>query len=127
VGLSALVSTFKVFRLVLSQVLYLMFLNGTVLNLLHVSVTFSLIFSDRSIAPTFSVSGYVKNALNNAVIPGATVTASNGAQTTCDSNGKYSFPSLTMGQYNITAQTNGFINSQISVDLSQDIQGKSID
>jgi hypothetical protein len=84
-----------------------------------------LIFTEYISAPTFSVGGYVKNALNNQVIPGASVILSNGEKTTTDTQGRYSFVNLPVGKYNMNATASGFISGEVVFDLNQDIQRKT--
>src|SRR5215831_17305973 len=67
------------------------------------------------------ISGRVKDA-QGAVIPGATVTATNQQtqlswNTVTDGTGFYTFPNLTAGKYNVTTELQGFKKA-----LRQDIQ-----
>ena len=84
-------------------------------------------------ATTGSISGTV-NDPSGAVIPGATVTATNAAtnvqaKTVSDNKGFYSFPSLPVGRYNIKVEEQGFgtqsrnslevdANGELEVDLT---------
>jgi Carboxypeptidase regulatory-like domain len=63
-------------------------------------------------ATTGSISGTVKDP-SSAVIPGATVSATNTAtnvqaKTVTDDNGFYAFPSLPVGRYNVKVEDQGF-------------------
>ena len=87
-------------------------------------------------ATTGSISGTLKDP-SGAVIPGATVIATNTAQgiqtkTTTDDKGVYNFPSLTVGRYNLQAEAPGFkvakrndlvvdLDSALQIDLSMEM------
>src|ERR1700686_2556898 len=63
-------------------------------------------------ATTGSISGTLKDP-SGAVIPGATVIATNTAmgiqnKTTTDAKGVYTFPSLQVGRYDLQAEVEGF-------------------
>jgi hypothetical protein len=68
---------------------------------------------------TYTLAGYVKNAINNKVIPGATVLV-NGISVPTDANGKYEFTGLQAGTYLVNASANGFYTSQQSIVIVSD-------
>jgi hypothetical protein len=77
-------------------------------------------------ATTGSISGTVKDP-SGAVIPGATVTATNAAtnvqtKTVSDDKGFYSFPSLPVGRYNVKVEEEGF-GTQSRNNLEVDANG----
>ncbi|MBZ5610879.1 MAG: carboxypeptidase regulatory-like domain-containing protein [Acidobacteriia bacterium] len=90
-------------------------------------------------AVTGSIAGTVKDQ-TGAVIPGARLTVTNTAQgiqtkTKCDSKGTYSFPSLTVGRYDLEVEAPGFkpqsragltvdLDTVVQVDLSLEIAEK---
>jgi hypothetical protein len=80
--------------------------------------------------PTFSVSGYVRDATNLASLAGATVVVVETGDTATTTNSGYSFPSLPAGTYHINATLAGFdsagvvvhiVNSSIPVGTTGDI------
>ena len=87
-------------------------------------------------ATTGSIFGTLKDP-SGAVIPGATITVTNIAQgiqtkTTTDDKGAYTFPSLTVGRYNLVAEASGFkvakrndlvidLDSALQTDLSMEM------
>ena len=87
-------------------------------------------------ATTGSIFGTLKDP-SGAVIPGATITVTNTAQgiqtkTTTDDKGVYTFPSLTVGRYNLVAEASGFkaakrndlvidLDSALQIDLSMEM------
>ncbi len=87
----------------------------------------SLILTAQAViwaATTGSVAGTLKDP-SGAVIPGATVTATNKAQgiqtkAMTDAKGAYTFPSLPVGRYDLKAEAEGFktqIRNDVAVDL----------
>ena len=77
-------------------------------------------------ATTGSISGTVKDP-SGAVIPGATVTATNSAtnvqtKTVSDDKGFYTFPSLPVGRYNVKVEEEGF-GTQARNNLQVDANG----
>src|SRR5205085_5191083 len=80
-------------------------------------------------ATTGSITGTVKDQ-SGAVIPRANITVTNTAQgiqtkTTSDSSGLYTFPSLTVGRYDLHAEADGFKpqnKAGITVDLDAVVQ-----
>jgi len=77
-------------------------------------------------ATTGSISGTVKDP-SGAVIPGATVTATNAAtniqaKTISDDNGLYAFPSLPVGRYTVKVEEEGF-GTQTRSNLQVDANG----
>jgi hypothetical protein len=76
--------------------------------------------------PTFRVSGYTKNAVNNRPVPSTNVklTNSNGqviANTQSDSQGLFTISGVLTGQYTLSGMASGFSPSQSSIDVQQDI------
>jgi acid phosphatase len=63
------------------------------------------------------ITGHVTNSATGAAIAGATVGFSGGSTTT-DSNGAYSFSSITPGTYSVTASQTGFTSQTNSVAVS---------
>ena len=77
-------------------------------------------------ATTGSISGTVKDP-SGAVIPGATITATNTAtnvqtKTVSDDKGFYTFPSLPVGRYNVKVEEEGF-GTQARNNLQVDANG----
>jgi hypothetical protein len=70
---------------------------------------------------TYTVSGYVKNAINNNIIAGASVYLADGTTATTDANGKYSFTGLSAGNVSINATAKGYFLSQITLQLTDNI------
>jgi len=70
-------------------------------------------------AVTYSVAGYVKNAINNKVIPGASVQLGSSV-VTADSNGRYQFDGLAAGNYAVNASADGFYVAAIQVTIVSD-------
>jgi len=87
-------------------------------------------------ATTGSIFGTLKDP-SGAVIPGAMIIVTNTAQgiqtkTTTDDKGVYTFPSLTVGRYNLVAEASGFkaakrndlvidLDSALQIDLSMEM------
>jgi hypothetical protein len=81
-------------------------------------------------ATTGSISGTVKDP-SGAVIPGASVTATNTAtnvqaKTVADDKGFYAFPSLPVGRYNVKAEEEGF-GTQSRNNLQVDANGSLVE
>jgi len=80
-------------------------------------------------ATTGSIFGTLKDP-SGAVIPGATITVTNIAQgiqtkTMTDDKGAYTFPSLTVGRYNLVAEASGFKvakHNDLVIDLDSAVQ-----
>ncbi len=80
-------------------------------------------------ATTGSIFGTLKDP-SGAVIPGATITVTNTAQgiqtkTVTDEKGAYTFPSLTVGRYNLVAEASGFKvakRNDLVIDLDSSVQ-----
>ncbi len=64
-------------------------------------------------APTYSISGRVKDASNNG-IPGVTISDGVGHSVTTDNNGNYSLGGLVAGMYALTPHKNGYSFNPIS-------------
>jgi len=71
--------------------------------------------------PTFKLAGYVRDATNNKVIPNAAVSLSGGQSTTTGADGSYTFTGLTAGVYTVIAAANNYFKTQISVNLTKDV------
>ncbi|MDQ6972576.1 MAG: carboxypeptidase regulatory-like domain-containing protein, partial [Mariprofundaceae bacterium] len=102
------------------------------------TASFTLTASGSAVAPAIvlaasgagsgGASGTVKNATNNNVLSGATISLRSGinaassaavvTSTTSSASGSFSFTGLTPGSYTATASKTGFANSSISVTVS---------
>ncbi len=81
-------------------------------------VSFACPIHSRAQQNTGSISGTVKDPAG-AVLPGATVTATNASngsidKTNSDETGVYTFPSLVVGTYTISAEHSGFSSVRLS-------------
>lgn len=66
----------------------------------------------------FALSGTVTDASKGTAVSNATVTLSNGAQTTTDSSGQFSFTGLEPSNYQLLVTQNGYLNNYQYVDLT---------
>ena len=82
-------------------------------------------------AQTGTISGIAQDA-TGGVLPGVTVTITSRDQgfarsTVTDENGRYVFPSVPVGQYNLTATLQGFETAQVDDNLVETTKTTSVD
>ncbi|PRP80727.1 hypothetical protein PROFUN_11600 [Planoprotostelium fungivorum] len=77
--------------------------------------------------PTYDVSGYVKNAVNNQIIPGASVTAVEaGVTVQADDQGLFKLPALPAGNTTLVVVSSGFYNATVFLQLNSTIPAGTI-
>ncbi|PRP83501.1 hypothetical protein PROFUN_04375 [Planoprotostelium fungivorum] len=80
-------------------------------------------FNYVTVEPRFTVAGFVKNAVNNQILPNVPVSllGSSNSSTTSDDQGAFKFVNVAAGSWQLTASLNGFSDILKSISVQENI------